>query len=220
MSLQIKNIYKSFGSKSILKDIKMSFQKEEIAGVFGRNGTGKSSLMKIIFGTLKYDQGIIEIDKKVYSQTEIIPSQEIGYLPQETFLPKNEKVQNIIPFFFPVGSDQDKIFYSKGVGNFTNKKIKQLSLGQLRYLEILLIGNLDHSYLLLDEPFSMIEPIYKDYIKEFLLELKENKGIILSDHYYSDVLEITDKNYLLKNSSIVEIESKEDLIKNEYLNQD
>ena len=100
----------------------MSFQKEEIAGIFGRNGTGKSSLMKIIFGILKHDQGIIEIDKKVYSQKEIIPSQEIGYLPQETFLPKNEKVQNIIPFFFPVGSDQDKVFYSKGVGNFTQQK--------------------------------------------------------------------------------------------------
>ena len=220
MSLQVKHIDKSFGKKIVLKDVSITCKKGEITGIFGRNGTGKSSLMKIIFGTLKHDNGKIEIDQKSYYQNEIIPNQEISYLPQDTFLPKNIKVRNIIPFFFQDGSDQDNIFYSKGVGNFTQRKIKELSLGQLRYLEILLIGHLNHSYMLLDEPFSMIEPIYKDFIKEFLLKLRDQKGIILTDHYYSDVLEITDKNYLIKDGSILKIENKNDLIKREYLNQE
>lgn len=219
MILQVKNIEKSFGKNIILKDVSMTCQKGEILGIFGRNGTGKSSLMKIIFGILKHDKGTIEIDQKSYYQNEIIPNQEISYLPQDTFLPKNIKVRNIIPFFFQDGCDQDKIFYSKGVGNFTQRKIKELSLGQLRYLEILLIGHLNHSYMLLDEPFSMIEPIYKDFIKELLLKLKNQKGIILTDHYYSDVLEISDKNYLIKDGSILKIQNKNDLIKSEYLNK-
>ena len=50
---------------------------------------------------------------------------------------------------------------------------------------------------MLDEPFSMIEPIYKDIIKSLLLRLKKTKGIILTDHYYNDVLEITDKNFVI-----------------------
>lgn len=220
MSLEVKNIDKSFGGKSVLKNVSISCKKGEISGIFGRNGMGKSSLMKIIFGTLKCDSGIIKIDQNLYSQKEIIPSRQISYLPQDPFLPKGIKVRDIIPFFFPDGSDQDKIFYSKGIGNFTQRKIKELSLGQLRYLEILLIGHLNHTYILLDEPFSMIEPIYKDYIKEFLLQIKEDKGVILTDHYYSDVLEITDKNFLIKNGEIIKVEGERDLVRNEYLNQD
>lgn len=217
--LRIENIYKSYGNNSILSNVTLECRRGEILGVFGRNGTGKSTLLKIIFGTLKYDQGLIKIGQNSYAQKEIIPNQVISYLPQETFLPKNIKVRNIIPFFYPEGHDQDKIFYSKGVGSFTERKIRELSIGQLRYLEILIIGNLNHSYMLLDEPFSMIEPIYKDFIKEFLLELKDKKGIILTDHYYDDVLEITDKNFLLKAGEIIKIENKTDLVKNEYLNQ-
>lgn len=216
-SLEVKSIYKSFGATSVLKDVSITCEKGEIIGIFGRNGTGKSSLLKIIFGTLKYDQGSINIDEVDYSQNEIIPCKEVSYLPQDTFLPKNMRVRNIIPLFFPDGSDQDKIFYSKGVGNFTERRIRELSMGQLRYLEILLIGNLHHSFLLLDEPFSMIEPLYKDFIKEFLLALKEKKGIILTDHYYHDVLQITNKNFLIKNGKIAEIEGETDLIKHQYL---
>ena len=79
------------------------------------------------------------------------------------------------------------------------------------------MGNLNHQFLLLDEPFSMIEPIYKDVIKGLLLELKKTKGIILTDHYYNDVLEITDKNFVIKDSKIIKILDKKDLVKYEYL---
>ena len=73
---------------------------------------------------------------------------------------------------------------------------------------------------MLDEPFSMIEPIYKDVIKSLLLELKKTKGIILTDHYYNDVLQITDKNFVIKDSEIIEIIDKSDLVKYEYLRSD
>lgn len=217
--LQALHISKSFHGKPILEEVSVSCRQGEIIGIFGRNGTGKSSLLKILFGSLKYDQGTIQIGEKSYAQSKLIPLQKIAYLPQESFLPKNNKVQDIIPLFFPEGDRQDRIFYSKGVGNFAQRKVKELSLGQLRYLEILLIGHLDHKFILLDEPFSMIEPFYKEYIKEFLQQLKPKKGIILTDHYYDDVLDITDRNLLIKDSQILSIASKEDLIKNDYLKQ-
>ena len=216
--LKVTDVNKSYGKKAILKNINLDCKVGEIIGIFGRNGTGKSTLLKLIFGTVKADSILIKINSEIISQKAIIPSKRIGYLPQDTFLPKERKVREIIPFFFPKGDDQDKVFYSPQVSSFEKIKIGKLSLGQLRYLELLIIGNLNHQFLMLDEPFSMIEPIYKDVIKSLLLKLKKSKGIILTDHYYNDVLEITDKNFVIKDAKKIEIKDKNDLVKYEYLN--
>jgi ABC-type multidrug transport system ATPase subunit len=216
--LKVTDLNKSYGKKAILKNINLDCKVGEIIGIFGRNGTGKSTLLKLIFGTIKADSILIKINSEIISQKAIIPSKRIGYLPQDTFLPKERKVREIIPLFFPNGEDQDKIFYSPQVSSFEKIKVGKLSLGQLRYLELLIIGNLNHKFLMLDEPFSMIEPIYKDVIKGLLLELKKSKGIILTDHYYNDVLEITDKNFVIKDAKKIEIKDKNDLGKYEYLN--
>tara|TARA_R110001583_G_C5544367_1_gene399730 strand:- start:4 stop:672 length:669 start_codon:yes stop_codon:yes gene_type:complete len=215
--LKVTDVNKSYGKKAILKNINLDCKVGEIIGIFGRNGTGKSTLLKLIFGTVKADSILIKINSEIISQKTIIPSKRIGYLPQDTFLPKERKVREIIPFFFPKGDDQDKIFYSPQVSSFEKIKIGKLSLGQLRYLELLIIGNLNHQFLMLDEPFSMIEPIYKDVIKSLLLTLKKTKGIILTDHYYNDVLEITDENFVIKDSEIIKVADKSDLVKYEYL---
>ena len=215
--LEITDLNKSYGKKTILKDINLECKIGEIIGIFGRNGAGKSTLLKLIFGTVKANSILIKINSKAISPKDIIASKKIGYLPQDTFLPKEQKVRVIIPLFFPNGDDQNKIFYSPQVSSFEKIKVGKLSLGQLRYLELLIIGNLNHSFLMLDEPFSMIEPIYKDVIKKLLLKLKESKGIILTDHYYNDVLEITDKNFVIKEAEKFEIIEDDDLVKYEYL---
>tara|TARA_R110000822_G_scaffold287873_1_gene409089 strand:+ start:103 stop:765 length:663 start_codon:yes stop_codon:yes gene_type:complete len=217
--LEISEIRKSYGKKVILNNISFECKIGEIIGIFGRNGAGKSTLLKLIFGTEKAESILIKIDSETISQKGIIPSKKIAYLPQDTFLPKGKTVREIIPLFFPNGEDQNKIFYSPQVASFEKMKIGKLSLGQLRYLELLIIGNLNHLFLMLDEPFSMIEPIYKNVIKELLLKLKESKGIILTDHYYNDVLQVTDINFVIKNGDKIEIKTKEDLVKYEYLNE-
>jgi len=70
---------------------------------------------------------------------------------------------------------------------------------------------------MLDEPFTMLEPIYIDLIKQLLLKLKETKGILLTDHYYTDVLEISDANILLKDGIKHEVSNKSDLINKGYI---
>lgn len=70
---------------------------------------------------------------------------------------------------------------------------------------------------MLDEPFSMIEPVCKDAINEMLVELKQTKGIILTDHYYDDVLRVSTRNFLLKEGKKVEVDDIHDLARNEYL---
>ena len=216
--LEVNQLSKSYRDKRILNNINFTCNTGEIIGAFGRNGSGKSTLLKILFGTLKANTLTIKINSRTIPQKKIIPSKTIGYLPQHSFLPKELKVREVISLFFENGDAQDAIFYAPRVASFDSKKINTLSLGELRYLELLLIGNLHHSFLLLDEPFSMIEPLFKEIIADFLMQLKKTKGIIITDHYYEDVLKITNRNFLIKNGNAIHIHDKNDLIKNEYLN--
>ncbi|MDY8135245.1 ATP-binding cassette domain-containing protein [Aquimarina sp. 2201CG5-10] len=216
-NLTICNLTKSFGKHTVLNTISITCNTGEIIGIFGRNGSGKSTMLKCLFGTLKADSLQIRIDEENILPQEVITDKRIGYLPQNSFLPKEKTVRQIIPLLFPNGAQQDRIFYSEGIYKIENRKIGKLSLGELRYLEVLLLAHLDHQFLLLDEPFSMIQPIYKDQIKELLLSLKEKKGIFITDHYYDDVLGITDYNILIKNGDAVVITNKSDLKEHGYL---
>lgn len=215
--LEIKAAKKSFGSKTVLDSVSFSCETGEIVGLFGRNGSGKSTLLKNIFGTLQADFIDLEIDNSKLQPKNVISSGKIGYLPQESFLPPELRVREVIPLFFPKGEDQDRIFYSKGISGFERQKAGKLSSGQLRYLEIILLCHLDHPFLLLDEPFSMIEPLYNDLIKELLISLGPEKGIILTDHYYKDVLSISTRNFLLKDGKILPVNNEKDLADHNYI---
>jgi ABC-type multidrug transport system ATPase subunit len=195
--LHIQNARKSFGKKEVLKNVSLTLAQGEIISLFGRNGSGKSTLLKMLFGTLKADSISLQIDGKNIHPKEIIPKRHIGYLPQDHFLPNHLKVRDVIPLFHTDGDDQDLIFRAPFIEKVATRKVGTLSLGELRYLELLLVAHLDHPFLVLDEPFSMIEPLYKQVIKEFLFSLKAKKGILLTDHYYRDVLDISDRNLVL-----------------------
>ena len=215
--LEVSGVNKAFGKRQILDNFSISFKTGEIIGLFGRNGSGKSTLLKAMIGTLKPDSIQMTYDGKELKPSEVIPQQKIGILPQETFLPKELKVRDVIPLMFQKGENQDKIFYAPGVAAFDDKKVGKLSAGQLKYLELLLLVHLPHPFLLLDEPFSLVEPQYIERIKELLLSLRSNKGLVITDHYYRDVLEISTRSYVIKNGRSFPVEAEKDLIEHEYL---
>jgi len=218
-TLNLSNATKSFGNKPILTEASLTLETGEILGIFGRNGSGKSTLLKMMFGTLQSDSIKMDINSCLFSPSENIKKEKIAYLPQHPFLPKNVRVRDIIPMYFSSEEKQDAVFYDPGISKITVKKAGELSLGELKYFEIILIGNLNHPFLMLDEPFSMLEPFHKESIKQFLIQLKNKKGIIITDHYYEDVLSITTKNIILKDGKSEIIHSKEELIKMEYLSK-
>lgn len=209
----------NFGEKEVLKDISLTLNTGEILGIFGRNGCGKSTLLKMIFGTLQNGAINISIDNEAYKPSNNISLKQIAYLPQHSFLPKNIKVRDVIPIYFSDEKKQDAIFYDKLIAKLTTKKVGELSLGQIRYFEILLVGNLSHPFLMMDEPFSMIEPLYKIEIKKFLNNLKSKKGILITDHYYNDVLAIATKNLIIKDGRGHLIKDAEDLKEYNYLSK-
>ncbi len=215
--LTVHHLTKSFKKKVVLNDFSFKCLTGQIVGVFGKNGAGKSTLLKCILGTLKSNTITISINNEYVDAHRVISGGKIGYLPQHSFLPKEKKVRDVIPLIHPDGDAQDRIFYAPNIDKIDTKKIGHLSLGELRYLEILLLAHLDHQFLMLDEPFSMIQPLHKHWIKELLFSLKKEKGIMITDHYYEDVLEVTDTNILIKDGQSITIKNKGDLIDYGYL---
>lgn len=215
--LQVYNAQKSFGKKEILKRVSFSVETDEILGIFGRNGCGKSTLLKILFGTVSSDLLDLEIDRKKINASQIIPKQLIGYVPQHPFLPKSLKVRDVILTCYQDEKQQDTVFYNPGVAKLTHKRVGELSLGELKYFEVILMGAGLHPFLLLDEPFSMVDPMMKDDMKTFFSEIKREKGIIITDHYYDDVLQTTSKNIVIKDGVSNKITTHEDLKRFEYL---
>lgn len=216
-TLSVTEITKTFSGKSVLDYIAFECSTGEILGIFGKNGSGKSTLLKIIFGVVKADSIRLSFNGSPLAVKKVIPQCRIAYLPQEPFLPKSLKVRDVIPLYFSSGEKQDKIFYAPGIDKISGIHVGNLSMGQLRYLELLLVGNLSHPFLMLDEPFSMIEPLYKDRIKNYITELKATKGILITDHYYKDVLDVSNRNLLIKHGKMVSIQNEAQLAEHGYL---
>lgn len=214
--LKINSIEHSFGKKQIISKINFACNTGDIIAIFGRNGSGKSTLLKILFGTLKANSVNLQIDERTIVKISTA-DRHIAYLPQDPFLPKDLKVKNIIEMYFPDGDMQNKIFYSPLIHKIENQKIGTLSLGEQRYLEFLLIINLNNPFIILDEPFSMIEPLYKDAIKELIRKHRKYKGFIITDHYYLDVLDVANKKMILKEGALYAVKDEEDLIEFGYL---
>ena len=121
--------------------------------------------------------------------------------------------------YFQGEKEQDAVFYNPFIATLTHKKAGHLSHGERKFFETILISQLPYPFLMLDEPFSMLEPLQTKALKEFLLKISETKGIIITDHYYTDVLDISKKNIVLRNGKSIPVNSIEDLKKNEYLSK-
>lgn len=213
--ISIKTVTHSFGSRDILSNISLECNTGEVTAIMGRNGAGKSTLFNILFGTLKPNNADIYFDNNQFKYGDNL-SNFIGYHTQEIMLPKYTKARDVIAMYLPL-QKQNKVFYSPGIHAMETKRINELSLGQQRYLQLLLLINLDHPFIILDEPFSMVEHFYRELIKEKIMEYKAHKGFLITDHYYRDVLEIADKVNLIKDGKMIPILKSADLIDLEYL---
>jgi len=150
--LYIDSITKSFGNKAILSDVFLSCKTGEIKGLIGRNGSGKSTFLKIIFGTGKADSKFVKVGSKIINNTSDCKNL-INYLPQDNFLPNNVKIKSLINLFLPQKS-RGILFANEYIAPMLDKRNQDLSGGEKRIVEILLIIHSDAKFILLDEPFK------------------------------------------------------------------
>jgi len=194
-TLEADGIQLDFDLRRILSDVYIKCETGKITGLLGRNGQGKSCLMNIILGTLKSSINSIRFDGNMVRNAGNRPDLLL-YLPQFNFIPKSLKVKQVLDDFQLAYADFENRF-----PDFKEKhdsKVSHLSGGQWRTLEIYIIVKKPSLFAMLDEPFTHLNPIQIDKIKEFLLEEKANKGFLITDHMYTHLLDISDSVYLLK----------------------
>ena len=196
--LEISGIFKQFKTRTLLSDVYIKCKTGEVVGILGRNGSGKSTLLQIIFGTMPTENKTIRINNTSYP-VPYFNGKLISYLPQKSFLPKHLGIKKLIGIFIDEKEVRSRILADKRIANHIDKNVADLSGGELRYLEILLIINLPVRFVLLDEPFSGIEPIYKEMIKELVNCHKKDKGFLITDHDYRNIIDASDLLYLIDN---------------------
>ncbi len=213
--LHIDSVTKSYSNKVILSDVFISCQKGEIKGLIGRNGSGKSTLLKIVFGTEKADFKFVRIGNKIIR--DISDGRNlINYLPQDNFLPNNISIKALINLFLQKENRQ-VLFENEVIKPLLAKKNQDLSGGEKRIIEILLIIHSKAEYILLDEPFNGVSPIIRDYIIEYIKSNKSSKGFIITDHDYENVINLADKIVFLHNGFLKEIQDESELVELGYL---
>ncbi len=216
--LEVDSVMKTYDNKMILSDVYLKCETGDIIGILGRNGTGKSTLLQIIFGSLNAEHKFIRIDDKIRRRAYQCKN-EVVYLSQDNFIPKHYKVSKAIKLFL----DKDKALELKKdnfIEKIYSKKVKQLSGGELRYLEIMLCLCNDAKFALLDEPYNGLSPILIKNINRLIAKFSTEKGIILTDHNYRNILDVANQLYLIKGSAMKKLKNKEELIRYGYLKEE
>ncbi|MFV0419760.1 MAG: ATP-binding cassette domain-containing protein [Dysgonomonas sp.] len=209
--MEIDSVSKAYGDRDILSSIYLKVQTGDICALFGRNGAGKSTLQKIIYGTLRPDYKFLRIDgnflRKPYTH-----SSYISYLPDDQFTPKNLKVKQIFKLYDIPKQELDDIIL-----RFYNSRISELSSGELRYIEIHLILLKKAYFALLDEPFKFLSPLMIERIERLIISQSKEKGIIITDHRYRNVLNIATRILLIRDAALFEVEDEKDLAEKGYI---
>jgi ABC-type multidrug transport system ATPase subunit len=212
--LEFDSLELSFEGRKILSGIYMQCQQGEVVGLLGRNGSGKSSVMKVVFGTLNADHKSVRVNG-VPLLGDYIQKRIIAYLPQDKLIPSYVSLRTAFSLF---NVDIDNIIsVIPQVKDFINLKPNELSGGSLRLIEVTLILYSPSPFCILDEPFTGLMPAHIDILKSIIEKSKERKGIIISDHMHRHVTELSDRLYLLANGKTYEIKDKEQLVELGYL---
>ena len=212
--LEADSIYLEFGTRNILSDVYVRTETGKVTGFLGRNGCGKSSLMRIIFGSLRGNFQSVRINGQ-YKHSMLASPGAIRYLPQKAFLPKHLKIEQVCDLYQVSlnGIIEEFPIFDK----HRNQKVGALSGGEIRLFETMVILMSAVAFVILDEPFSHIMPLHVETLKEVIAKEKLNKGIIITDHLYRHITDMSDELYLIREGKTFKINSHDDLIRYGYL---
>ncbi|MBR5227945.1 MAG: ABC transporter ATP-binding protein [Clostridia bacterium] len=210
--LECKNIYKNFDDKEVLKDVNLKIQKGKIIGLLGKNGTGKSTLIKLINDLLTPTSGEILINGK---KPGVESKDIIAYLPERTYLDKEMKVKDAILYFeeFYTNFDKNKaVKLLKDLDLDINTKISKMSKGMQEKLQLILVMSRNAQLYILDEPLGGVDPATRDYILDTILtNFCEGASVIIFTHLIADIERILDEVIFIDKGEIVLTSSADEL---------
>lgn len=221
--LKVNGLNKSFKDKQVLHNISFDVKKGEIMAILGPNGAGKSTTIRNIMGIMYPDEGEIIFHNQ---DSKGIPKHKIGYLPEERGLYKNVKVMDILLYLahlkdYPLDKAKERILYYLKKFDLEGKEkvsVEELSKGMGQKVQF--IGSIVHEpeLLILDEPFSGLDPVSQDVFKNEIRSLRDNgTAILLSSHQMNLVEEMCDRLFMIQRGQKVIYGTLDD-VKTEYAN--
>jgi lipopolysaccharide export system ATP-binding protein len=221
--LVTKDLTKVFGRRVVVDKVDLQINQGEIVGLLGPNGAGKTTTFNMIVGLLKPKQGDIILGDAIITDLPMYKRARLGisFLCQEPSVFRKLKViENLVAVFEIIGVKGKKaderasaLLHDFSLDHVRDQKAYTLSGGERRRVEIArsLVSN--PKFLLLDEPFTGIDPIARAELQDVILHLKNRGiGILISDHNVRETLEITDRAYLMYDARILLSGSAETLI--------
>lgn len=217
MSLvELHNVTKKYGQAEVLKNVNLNFESGKIIGLLGPNGSGKTTIIKLLNGLIPLSSGEILIDgKKIGIETKKI----ISYLPEKTYLSDNLTVRECINLFVDFYDDFDvkkaESLIDKLNVNY-KQKIKTLSKGTKEKVQLILVMSRKAKIYILDEPIAGVDPAARDYILDTIMSnFGEDSTLIICTHLISDIERILDEVVFLKNGFIV-LHEEADKVRSQY----
>ena len=215
MRLVAQGLYKSYRGRTVVKGVSFSVERGKVIGLLGPNGAGKTTTFYMIVGLVRPDRGSVFIGKDDLTDEPVNErvKKGMGYLPQESSVFRKLTVEeNILAILelLDISRDEQKKRLKSLLGEFglmsvAKSKAYTLSGGERRRVEIARALVNEPSFLLLDEPFTGIDPIALADIQKIILGLKnEGIGVLITDHNVRETLTICDEAYILSDGDIVE----------------
>ena len=214
--LECKNLSKSFDNKKILKDVNLIIPRGKIVGLLGKNGQGKTTLIKLINDLLTPTSGEILIEGK---HPGVESKKIISYLPERTYLDKEMKIIDTLNYFdefydnFNIEKAKKLI---KDLDLDINQKISKMSKGMQEKLQLILVMSRDADLYILDEPLGGVDPASRGNIQDTILSnFKEGSSVIISTHLISDIERILDEVIFIDRGKIILTAPADELRKKE-----
>jgi len=208
MKLEIKNVNKSFSGKHVLHDVSFTVESGKAMGFLGRNGAGKTTTIKSLMGVFKQDSGEFIVDGKPFSRKDY----KVGYLPEERGMYSKISIIDQLTYFGELKGMNKKEAKKSAhdwivkleLGDYENKTLDTLSKGNQQKIQIAQAIIDDPDILILDEPFSGLDPVNAQVLKDIIRDfINRDKLVIFSSHQMGYVEEFCDDIAIIKNGEII-----------------
>ena len=214
--LECINVNKNYGNKKVLKDVNLTIARGKIIGLLGKNGTGKSTLIKLVNDLLTPTSGKILVNG---NEIGVESKKIISYLPERTYLDKSMTVDKVIEYFEDFYENFDSKKAKKLLKDLdldTTQKLSKMSKGMQEKVQLVLVMSRKADLYILDEPLGGVDPATRDYILDTILtNFNEGASVIISTHLIADIERILDEVIFIDKGKIILQSDSDELSKKE-----
>ena len=222
-TLETESLFKSYGDRYVVDDVNIRLERKEVVGLLGPNGAGKTTTFNMVVGIVKPNKGRILLEGKDITSLPLYKRARagLGYLAQETSVFRKMTVeQNILAILQVMGlsrteqrSRLEMLLEELGVAHLAKNYAYTLSGGERRRVEIARALVTQPRFMLLDEPFSGVDPKAVEEIQEIIYKLRDSGlGILITDHSVRETLTVTDRSYIIYEGKICVSGTAEELV--------